>query len=828
MLQYNYPISDLYVTEWFGSPNNTSKYTNIDEGITSPTLTDTVWKSGLVSQINGRNSFQFGMGGLHVIPSSCFLNLNINASSSNVATGNLYLERALLLDSNSGIIASYEYKNFGEPAYTWGISSEYTTNNVVLSGFGNSSRYFNNTSCDIRLSGNFSATAPSTDNFKISVSALEFLSSGTISVEYSGMPLYLKAPGPVTECLTITDASGYPIGANTLNSWVNEAGSYVENDTTWWRSVGSGTHTPNDNTYIRPSIQGYQHPSGIGSLRTTPVPWLNENSQQLNTGGFYVNSINSGISSPVDISYFKTTAIPGISGLQESPELLFRGPTNLTSVGVQFRAHRHSTADTFTIKNVKLKNSAGTVLHTYSDELTVGGELETLAVSSQASTSAEWSADNNILIFDVYTSPASFMISSGTLRITEIDIVTEVEEITSPNLYFRRPTLSNINGGSTACFRVGNDSGQIFPVTLRNISWRDSDENLITNFPDVTITPSSYENFCTSPAYPSLSYINDVNFLRFQMSVPSGNSLSNVKVSEIEVCNTGLDPISSSYIPLYTYGVGTSNSGLDLYIRGYATQSSGLDLFINGPFTYSSGIPLFTKGLDVKSSGIPLYTSASETISSGIPLFTNGVGFSSSGIPLYTQGPIPSNSYMPLFLKTDTIPSTFGSVPLYTYSTSGSGLFNTIPMFIQGTGDLNTYMPLFLKGQESDSTSSNMPLFLKTIGNLDGSMTVESGLPLFLGNYWSSQSSGVPLYVQVQSGTLGAIPTSASMPLFIARDSEATANFLPLTIKVADTQNSGIPLYTFGAFLYNSGIPLVIPSTKDSSTQSLTTYIHGY
>lgn len=815
MLQYNYPVSDIYVTEFSGFPNNTSKYSNIDEGVTTPTLTDYIWKSGLVSQINGRSSFQFGMGGLHVIPSSCFLNININASSSNVATGNLYLERALLLDSNSGVIASYEYKDAGEPTYTWPTSSEYSTNNVMLSGFGNSSSYFHNTSCDIRLSGNFSATAPSTDNFKISVSALEFLSSGTVSVEYSGIPLYLKAPGPVTECLTITDASGYPIGANPLNSWADEAGDSVENDTSWWMAIKDGVHTPNDGTYIRPSINDYYHPSGIGSLRANLPQWLNENGSPISPGAPYANSVNSGVTSPVDTSYFRTSAVAGIPGLQESPELLFRGPTNLTSVGVKFRAQRYITADTFTIKNVKLKDSTGTVLHTYTDELNVAGELENLAVNLQPSTSAEWSTNNNILVFDVYASAASFMVPSGHLRITEIDIVTDLQDVTSPNLYFNRPTLSNISG-STACFRVGNESGQTFPITLRNISWRDKDENNIANFPDMTFTPSisSYDNFCTGPAYPSLSSINDINFLRFQVSVPSGNSVNDVRFSEIEVCNTGLDPISSSYIPLYTYGVGTSNSGLDLYIQGHGISSSGVDLYIYGMASYSSGIPL--------------YTSASESISSGIPLFTNGIGFSNSGIPLYTQGPIPSDSYMPLFLKTDTIPSTFGSVPLYTYSTSGSGLFNKIPMFIQGTGDLSSYMPLFLKGQESDSTSSNMPLFLKTIGNLDGSMTVESGLPLFLGNYWSPQSSGIPLYVQVQSGTLGAIPTSASMPLFIARDSEATANFLPLTIKVADTQNSGIPLYTFGAFLYNSGIPLVIPSTKDTTTNNIPLFSHGF
>lgn len=833
MLQYNYPISDLYVTEWSGSPNNTSKYTNIDEGVTSPTLTDTVWKSGLVSQINGRNSFQFGTGGLHVIPSSCFLNININASSSNVATGNLYLERALLLDSNSGVIASYEYKNAGEPTYSWSTSSSYSTNSVVLSGFGNSSSYFNSTSCDIRLSGNFSATSPSTDNFKLSVSALEFLSSGNIGVEYSGIPLYLKAPGPVIECLTITDTSGYPVGANPLHSWIDNNGNFVDNDTLWWRTVGSGTHTPDDNSYIHPLINDYEHPVGFSGLRETLFSWKNENNNNLLANStFSIESINSGVTSPVDNSYFLVQALAFNSGTIRSPQILFNKPASEPSyVSIDFRGRRVETYDTYTIKNIKLKNSAGTVLTSFTSELIFGNtSIEQLSTERGYLNYSNISPTNNILEFDIDYSVTGFPPApSGSLRLYEIDMEAPVNMVGSPNFYFHKPTLSNIDGGSTVCFRVGNEAGRSFPVTLTNIEWRDNTSN-ITNFSDIIITPpiSSFTNFCTGPAYPSLSSINDINFLRFQVSVPSGNNLNDVRFSEIEVCNTGLDPISSSYIPLYTYGVGASNSGLDLYIQGYATQSSGLDLFINGPFTYSSGIPLYTAGLDVKSSGITLYTSASASISSGIPLFTNGIGFSSSGLSLYTQGPIPSNSYMPLFLKTDTIPSTFGSVPLYTYSTSGSGLFNKIPMFIQGTGDLNSYMPLFLKGQESDSTSSNMPLFLKTIGNLDGSMTVESGLPLFLGNYWSSQSSGIPLYVQVQSGTLGAIPTSASMPLFIARDSEATANFLPLTIKVADVKISGIPLYTFGAFLYNSGIPLVIPSTKDTTTKNIPLFTHGF
>lgn len=834
--EYLYPNLDILTIGFTGVPNNTNKYTNADEGVSTATDSDIVTKSGLAAEINGRHSLQFGLTSSHVIPSGSNLNIRVNASSSNIlATGNLWLERALLLDSNSGLIASYEYKSAGEPTYSWGLNSAFSNQTVVLSGFGGSSPYFKNPICDIRLSGDFSAISPLEDNFKLSISAFEFNNSGVIGVEYSGIPLFISGPRPVVECLTVIDASGLPVNTNCPSGvWFNETWNVVENNPTWWTSVNDGVHNPDDSTYIIPLDISAIHPVGISGGGTTGI-WTDENggvvtSYTLSDGT--IKSVNSGVYTPVDGSYWKTN--PGSNNYTfTGPEPLFNREGSFNEIAIGMRGYKVDTGDTVKIHNMVLKNGNGTTLANWGESFIFTNTTANYTTQNASVLSTDLTPINNYITFDVFHSGgAAPPIISGHLRLTEIDLLPRSTDVNSPYFYFNDLTLNNTTSGNV-CFRlrIAQENTYNSPFTISNIIWKNVNNSEITHFDDISILPSSnFYNYCTPPSAISIDSVTNRSYLSFKLdfTTTSGYNYDDIFISELEICVTGLDPIQSSYIPLYIGGLTSVSSGLDLYVQGYDTKSSGIDLYINGYESVNSGIPLYIGGYDTQSSGMTLYTAGHLTTSSGIPLFINGPIPVNSSISLYTQGPIPNSSFMPLFLKADPIPTSNSNLPLSIWGTSHSGLFGTAPLTITGTGTLQTSMILFLKNDEVYHHSSYMPLFLKTIGNLDGSLTLESGIPLFLGNYWTSINSGLNLYVSVTSGTDGAIPITSTMPLFIARDSEGTANNLPLYLRVADQMSGILPLYTQGAFIPTSSIPLVISSTYAMNSSNLTLFSHGH
>lgn len=830
--QYSYPSQDILTIGWSGVSNDTLKYSNIDEGIYNVNLNDYLYKSGLVSEINGRHSIQFTTGALHVLPSSTFYNINVNASSSNILnTGNLWLERALLLDSNSGIIAQYEYKSAGEPTYSWGLTSDFSTKNVILSGFTTDSSYFGSTSCDIRLSGNFSATLPTVDNFKLSISAFEFLSSGVIGVDFSGIPLYISGPRAVADCLKVIDASGYPVNPDTpIQTWIHDQESYVENSTIWWKSVGSGVHTPNDQTYIKILIDSYEHPAGVSGTREA-TSWLTEVGGAVtpySTVSIY--AINSGTTTPVDGSYWKRVWNFDVNHSGFSPEILFERPTgyNFGRLKARIRAQMTGT-DYVRLDNFKLYDNTRSIISQFSDSFTLDTSIQDYETGFINKNNLDFSPINNYLTFDVFSSNGTF--ASGQARFMEVDLYFEPNSIASPSFYFHAPTINNLNAGATTCFRMESIAGIEIPVTLSNVKLTSPTDITLITFDDLmpTVPVSSFQNFCTrSLNNTTNSGFIDRSYLTFTTAVPSGYNINDVLFSEIELCCSGLDPSSSDNIPLYISGPGEANpSGIPLYIYGNESSNSGISLFVEGYGTDNSGIPLYTVGHLTGNSGLPLYIYGHDTSSSGIPLYTAGHLSDNSGIPLYINGPIPTSSWMPLFLKAETIPNISNSTTLFTWSTTNSGLFSTIPLYVGGSGSASTSMPLYLLGQEHDDTSSNMPLFLKTIGNLDGSLTVESGVPLFLGNYWTSVNSGILLYIKTAEGTEGSVPVSSWMPLFIARDTESTANNISMYLKVSDVGSGVMPMIINGAYFINSGIPLVIPSVLTRSSGYIQLYSHG-
>lgn len=430
----------------------------------------------------------------------------------------------------------------------------------------------------------------------------------------------------------------------------------------------------------------------------------------------------------------------------------------------------------------------------------------------------------------------------------------------SPHIYFNKTGITSDRFiGSNLCFRLATN--EIFPSSgveindflyISNIELQDENTgNIIANYPDLSIVPSSngfiydglWQNFCVQNSSIYLNNWNNRAQLVFNETVQSPRNISNIYYSEMEICFSGYQPYSSGAIPLYIAGPipnsssiplfieGTlvSNSSIPLYIYGHDVINSGIPLFVWGNESSNSGIPLYITGHQIDASGIPLFISGPIPDSSGIPLYIAGHLSSSSGIPLYIQGPILDSGGMPLFIKVQE-PWNIGSgLPLNIWaSTPGtSGFQSTIPLYIGGSGDVQGVMPLFIHGPPYGESNAGMPLFLK-MGNLNGTISADAGIPLYLQNSNILVSGSIPLYVAVQSGTLGAIPINADMPLFIARDSEGYASQMPLYVKVADSIGSGLAMYIDGVYTTGSGIPLVIPSTYDNKTNVLKLYTHGF
>lgn len=837
--------STLHQLGWSGYPINTigSKYTNIDEGVSNPNDNDIIYKSGLRDEINTLHTLNLDFGRAYVVPSSVQVNIRVNISGADSGdAGNLYVRSIDLYNNKSEIIANY-MTGPGSPVYSWSEGSQISNQSIILSGspWNFNSAYIDKLSCNIQLSGAVTGN-PNLDNFRLAIYAVELLSSGSVGVETSGLPLFISGPRQVTECLTVIDASGYPINPDTPSGvWLNSVVGYgyVETNNNWWQSVQDGVHNPTDTSYITPLANSILLPIRVSSIINTSelTSWTDHNGQDPATVGYdnWVKAVNSGLTNPVDASYIQSNSSTTLP--RNSPGFVFRKPfitCNQTRFG--FRCKKVETNDVIYVSSFYLRNSNNTILNQWTasnDAVPITTSLGDYKTSFASTNYNDWTQDNYITFCVSHTGTPPL---SGNFLFSEIQLETDFGTVKSPSFYFHAPTMNNYSGGVNFCLRISNNGtayqGGSDYLTIQNILWKNDNGDTIATFNNVNITPSStFTNYCSS-GYAFQKHVFDRNSITFDLTKQSTSiqhTWDEIFISELEICVTGLDPVHSSYVPLYTFGAGLASSGLDLYIQGHSTSSSGIDLYISGPFPSNSSTTLYAQGYSTINSGVPLYIGGLETYTSGIPLLTTGAYFATSGIPLYIAGPIPQSSWMPLFLKADNIPSINGNVPLFTYSTTNSGLFSKIPLYIGGSGDTNAGMILFLKNEEAYSTSSTMPLFLKTIGNLDGSMTVESGVPLFVGNYYTAVNSGLSLYINnSQQGTSGYIPMSSWMPLYIARDSEGTANRIDLYLKVADVASGIVPLYTFGAYTINSGIPLTISNTHAVNSSTLQLYSHGH
>jgi hypothetical protein len=268
---------------------------------------------------------------------------------------------------------------------------------------------------------------------------------------------------------------------------------------------------------------------------------------------------------------------------------------------------------------------------------------------------------------------------------------------------------------------------------------------------------------------------------------------------------------SSGDVHLYTVNIGNSSGNFDLYIQGSVPSSGSVDLYIAGPIPQSGDFPLYIGGMSSGDSNFTLYTHGAMFINSGIDLY----------IPSYAR----DSGVMNLFLKGRIGVPANEQFPLFTYATTNSGLYKSFDLVLYQNSqfDPRNSMNLVLTGPTAIATTSNMNLFLENTRD-----EVSSGIPLFVGNYWSENSGNITLFMSAPSGTEGAVPFSGSMNLYMARDFDSIALSVPLFLKSIDYSSGTAPLYIFGANIANSSIPLYVTGKDSSQIKTSTLYTSGF
>lgn len=320
---------------------------------------------------------------------------------------------------------------------------------------------------------------------------------------------------------------------------------------------------------------------------------------------------------------------------------------------------------------------------------------------------------------------------------------------------------------------------------------------------------------------------NDWNssILRIDVAAsPSGNlDVSRIYSANVNVQSAPTTPTQlDSNITLYTQGSVAMTGFMPLVTISDAAVKS-VDLYIGAASGSTSNVTLYTYGNAPASSYIPLYT-AGVAPSSVISLYSIGHIQTSGLIPLYISGSDTLTNNMCLFLKGNEVSFASGNIPLFTYSTSNSGLRSNIPLFINSdtSGNYSDSMVLYVGGEGGIYKSANIPLYIHSV-----TPSVVNSIPLFVSNNYSSISSGMTLYVEAPSGTLGSNLIDSSIPLYISRSSESIQKGIPLYLHVNTQYSNYIPLFMSGTYQSSNYIPCYMSGIGNSS-KSINLYTHGF
>lgn len=287
---------------------------------------------------------------------------------------------------------------------------------------------------------------------------------------------------------------------------------------------------------------------------------------------------------------------------------------------------------------------------------------------------------------------------------------------------------------------------------------------------------------------------------------------------------------------LYSVGhLPLSGSG-NLYISGLAASSGNMNLFMQNPSGVHRGRDLFIEG-KFPNALANAYRTA----------YALGHLPSSGDMNLFVQNPTGPAAYMGIHLQAGEKAS--GTLPLFMYSTTNSGQYETIPLYLsqleepsgyvadsgliltiaQTGSSLNESLNLFTKVSEAIYTAEGSgvknDISLYTAGPIVAS-SVKEGTTEIKGNtaVFTDGSIGVSLYLE------GQPLHSGIMNLFIARDIENDVHNPNIDLYVAApayTDSGNISLVSQGYLASTGSMDFAIPNTKDSLTANINLYTHG-
>ena len=213
---------------------------------------------------------------------------------------------------------------------------------------------------------------------------------------------------------------------------------------------------------------------------------------------------------------------------------------------------------------------------------------------------------------------------------------------------------------------------------------------------------------------------------------------------------------------------------------------------------------LYIEGVVGDSSApMDLYVLAADKDSNDLYIYTHGTAFSASGeMPLWTEGMIPATN--------DT------SLYIYGIPFDHSG---TMPLFIKA----NTFeiIPLFIEGLDPPSGSAGVDLY--TWGTPFGAGGIYESMSLYI----DAQSPWhMPLYLH-NVGPSGPVD-SGDFSLYLNAASGINNDVTYMYVKGHDVPTNTLNLFTTSISIESSSIPLYTSGSGLPTTNTMTTYTHGY
>lgn len=297
----------------------------------------------------------------------------------------------------------------------------------------------------------------------------------------------------------------------------------------------------------------------------------------------------------------------------------------------------------------------------------------------------------------------------------------------------------------------------------------------------------------------------------------SGNYGGNATLDLFLYNNTAYDDVD-----LYLYGHQYTSGSLDLSLLGGLQSSGSLDLYMSG-YPSNTWIPLHTIA-GYSQTTLDLYEAGHLYTSGNVNLYALGHTKASGLFNLFIEGIYRETTSLNLHTTAGESRSASGSLDLYTWSTTNSGLFAQIPLSLNvGVVPNENVLPLHMLGGGYYGIGSGNLNLVAFNDNL-----AYNSIDLFLQNSAQLSSGTVNLFCKAPSGTYGAIPVSGNMDLVMGREYDGASISLMMTLLGPVVESGILGMYIFGTDLKESGTLNLITTgyTNFSSVKHL--YIHGF